>query len=167
MPVTKFKAFVSRHYHHLMQIRDTPHAIAGGVAVGVFLGFTPLFGFKTVLAILIAWLLRCSKVSAAVAVTFHDFVFPLWPLVMRWQYILGFWLWYRPHHLPKRLKLEHLTIHHLFDWNKFVNVIWPMFIGSILMAVPVSLLFYFVTLQIVARHQAKVRAKAEPQLPSS
>jgi uncharacterized protein (DUF2062 family) len=30
----------------LVTLRDTPHAIAGGVAIGVFIGFTPLFGSK-------------------------------------------------------------------------------------------------------------------------
>lgn len=167
MPASKFKAFVAHHYHHLMQIRDTPHAIAGGVAIGVFFGFTPLFGFKTLLALLIAWLLRCSKISAALAVTFHDIVLPLWPLVLRWQYIIGYWLWFRPHHLPKRLKFQHPTIEHLLDWNKFENVIWPMFIGSVIMAVPVSLAFYLITLKIVTRYQAKLRAKADsPSTPA-
>ena len=169
MPVTKFKAFIARHYHHLMQIRDTPHAIAGGVALGVFFGFTPLFGLKTLLAVLIAWLFRCSKLSAALAVTFHDIILPLWPLVLRWQYIIGFWLWFSPHQFPKRLKLQYPTTAHLLNLSKFENVIWPMFIGSVIMAVPVALAFYFVTLKIVARHQAKLRergaANSNPPVP--
>lgn len=167
MPVSKFKASVSRHYHHLMQIRDTPHAIAGGVAIGVFFGFTPLFGFKTLLAVLIAWLFRCSKISAALAVTFHDIILPLWPLVMRWQYQIGYWLWYHPHHLPKKLKYHHPTVEQLLDLNKFENVIWPMFIGSVIMAVPVSLIIYVITLKIVARYQERLLARTDgPPNPS-
>ena len=162
MPLSKFKAFVARHYQHLMQIRDTPHAIAGGVAIGVFFGFTPLFGFKTLLAVLLAWLFRCSKLSAALAVTFHDIILPLWPLVLRWQYIIGFWLWFSPHHRPKKLIFQMPTIEHLLNLNKFENLLWPMCIGSVIMAVPVSLVFYFVTLKIVSRHQAKLSAKDSP-----
>ena len=117
MYLSKIKTFFLELGQRLVQIRDTPHAIAGGVAIGVFMGFTPLLGFKTLLALLIAWLLRCSKVSAAVAVTAHDCVFPLLPLILRWQYIIGFWLWYSPHHLPKKLKLQTPTLEHLFDWH--------------------------------------------------
>lgn len=158
MYLSKIKTFFLELGQRLVQIRDTPHAIAGGVAIGVFMGFTPLLGFKTLLALLIAWLLRCSKVSAAVAVTAHDCVFPLLPLILRWQYIIGFWLWYSPHHLPKKLKLQPPTLEHLFDWNKFVNLIWPVFIGSVIMAIPVSVIVYFITLKIVSHHQAKKNA---------
>ena len=149
-----------------MQIRDTPHAIAGGVAIGVFVGFMPILAIKTVLAIMVAWLLRCSKIAAAVAVSFHDLLWLLWPLILLWQYKIGFLVWYSPHHLPKKIKFQHPSIEHLmldwhnFDWQKFEHVIWPTFIGSVIMAIPVSLLFYFVTLRIVSRYQAKVRAKA-------
>ena len=31
MALRKFFAWIYRHYHNLMQIRDTPHAIAGGL----------------------------------------------------------------------------------------------------------------------------------------
>jgi uncharacterized protein (DUF2062 family) len=37
------------HSLKLLAIRDTPEAIAGGVAIGIFFGFTPLFGLKTAL----------------------------------------------------------------------------------------------------------------------
>src|ERR1700678_871277 len=81
----------------LTQIRDTPHAIAGGVAIGVLCGFPPLLGFKTLLALLAAWLFRCSKLSAVLAVTLHDILLPLLPLILRWPYQVGFYLISHPH----------------------------------------------------------------------
>ena len=86
----------------LTQIRDTPHAIAGGVAIGLVFGCTPLFGFKTLIAVLIAWLFRCSKLSAALSVTFHDILLPVWPVILRWQFQIGFFIISRPHRLPTK-----------------------------------------------------------------
>jgi hypothetical protein len=159
MPLEKFKAFVSRHYHHLMQIRDTPHAIAGGIAIGVFIGFTPLVGFKTLLAVLIAWLFRCSKLSSALGVAFHDILLPFWPLILRWQYVIGFWVLSHPHQGPPQLPLHHLTFEHWLHLRT-LKVIWPMLLGSFFMAAPVALVFYLITLRIVSRYQAKVRREA-------
>ena len=156
MPLEKLRSFIMRHYLHLMQIRDTPHAIAGGIAIGVFLGFTPLVGFKTLIAVLFAWLFRCSKLSAALGVAFHDILLPFWPLVLRWQYIIGYWLLSHPHHLPPKLPLHHLTFEHWMHLGT-LKVIWPMFLGSVIMAAPIALGFYFVTLGIVSRHQEKMR----------
>ena len=60
-----------------------PHAIAGGVAIGVFVGFTPLFGIKTLLSLGGAYLLRCNPIAAVIAVSLHDIVTPLWPVLLR------------------------------------------------------------------------------------
>ena len=55
------------HSLRLLAIRDTPEAIAGGVAIGIFLGFTPLFGLKTLGAIFLAWLTRSNIIAAVLA----------------------------------------------------------------------------------------------------
>lgn len=152
MPVSRIKSFFSRHFHHLMQIRDTPHAIAGGIAIGVLLGFTPFFGFKTLAAFLIAWLVRCSKMSAVLAVTFHDIFLPVWPVVLRWQYVIGYWVLH--HQLPARITRDKFILNNWLHW-KTLHIVWPLLIGSMVMAVPLAVILYFVSLKIVTRHQAK------------
>lgn len=49
----------------VLRIRATPHAIAAGVAAGVFASFTPLMGFHFVVAFGLAFLLRGSFIAAA------------------------------------------------------------------------------------------------------
>lgn len=154
----KLRAWIIRQYHYLLQIRDTPHAIAGGLALGVFFGFTPLFGLKTVIALLLAWLFRCSKLSAAIGVTFHDLLLFMWPLILRWQYIIGFAV--LNHHLPPKLPIKHLKIDDLLHW-KTLKLLWPIFIGSFIMALPLALLSYVIALQIVKRYQHR-QATREP-----
>src|SRR5206468_1791236 len=61
----KLRPWLREHSLKLLAIRDTPNAIAGGVAIGIFFGFTPLVGLKTLLSIFFAWLTRCNIVAAA------------------------------------------------------------------------------------------------------
>jgi uncharacterized protein (DUF2062 family) len=150
----------------LTQIRDTPHAIAGGVAIGLVCGFMPLFGFKTLLAILLAWIFRCSKLSAVIAVTFHDILLPIWPVIWRWQFQIGFYLLYHPHKLPPKVSFKHFHYENLLSW-KTLHVLWPTFIGSIVMATPLAVVVYFLVLEIVTRAQAaKARHVSQENPPA-
>lgn len=142
----RFKAGVT-------QIRDTPHSIAGGVAIGVLFGFTPLLGFKTLLAVLVAWLFRCSKLSAVLAVTFHDILLPLGPFILRWQFQIGFFIISRPHRWPPKLSPKKFHFENYLSW-KTLHVLWPTLIGSIVIGVPIAFVMYFVVLEIVTRAQA-------------
>lgn len=151
---TKFKELVSGYLHRLMQIRDTPHAIAGGLGLGFFFGFTPLFGVKTAAALLAAWLLRCSKISAVLAVTLHDLFLPIWPVLLRWQYVIGYWILSNPHTLPPKIRLEHFHVDTLLRW-KTLKVLWPTLVGSAVIGVPISLAVYFLTLRIVRAYQLR------------
>jgi len=75
----------------LMTIADTPHSIALGSAIGIFFGFTPLYPLKTLLSIGAAWVCRCNKVAAAIAVTLHDVVIWATPAIYVAEYQLGCW----------------------------------------------------------------------------
>jgi uncharacterized protein (DUF2062 family) len=152
---------LQRFKRSVTQIRDTPHAIAGGVAIGVLCGFTPLIGFKTLLALLAAWLFRCSKLSAVLAVTLHDILLPLLPLILRWQYQVGFYLISHPHHLPPKLPLKHLHFENYLNW-KTLHFLWPTLVGSIVLGIPISIIMYFVVLQIVTRAQALRARRGHP-----
>jgi uncharacterized protein (DUF2062 family) len=148
-----FKALGAR----LVTLRDTPHAIAGGVAIGVFIGFTPLFGVKTLLSLGAAYLLRCSPIAAVIAVSLHDVITPLWPVLLRIEYDLGFWVLSNPHHFPPKMEMHHIHFSELMKWTTFFNLGLPLLIGSLFLAAPAALFFYFVLLQFL-----KARAPAAP-----
>ena len=137
------KHYVKRCSARLERIRGAPRAVAGGVAIGMFWAFTPLVGLKTLLAILVAWMFRCSKVSAILTVAFHDVVTPIWPILLRWEYDLGFWILSHPHHFPKSLRLEDAHLKSWLHWGT-LEIIWPIFVGSLLFAVPFALISYWI-----------------------
>jgi uncharacterized protein (DUF2062 family) len=139
----------------LVTLRDTPHAIAGGVAIGVFIGFTPLFGIKTLLSLAIAYLLRCNPIAAVIAVSLHDVVTPLWPFLLRLEYDIGFWLLSNPHHFPPRMEMHHIHVSEMLKWTTFFHVGFPLLLGSLFLAAPSALIFYFVLLAILKAREAR------------
>jgi len=50
-------------YQRLLHADDSPHRIALGVAIGVFVAFTPTMGAQTILAIGLAAILRANKAA--------------------------------------------------------------------------------------------------------
>ena len=146
--------FVKSRFEQLEQIRDAPQAVAGGVAIGMFWGFTPLLGLKTLLSILLAWAFRCSKIAAVITVSLHDILTPIWPVILRWEYDLGFWILSHPHRFPMRLSMKEA---HLNYWLhlKRLEILWPMFIGSLLFAVPFALISYWIVEQFLERYKRR------------
>jgi uncharacterized protein (DUF2062 family) len=149
----KWVRFLNTHWHHLVQLHDTPHSIAGGAAIGIFFGFTPFFGLKTLFGIGVAWGFRCSRVAAAIGVTLHDVILPLMPVLLRIEYGIGYWILNHPHRWPAKFHIEHLKIHEWFHSKVLIHVIWPTFIGSVVIGLPLAMLAFWLTLRIVKRAQ--------------
>lgn len=150
--------WLHEHSLRLLAIRDTPEAIAGGVAIGVFFGFTPLFGLKTLFAIFFAWLTGSNILAAVISGALHDVILPFMPIIYRWEYSVGYWLLSHPHHWPpplSHLRLESGAWRH---WTTFFSVGKPLLIGGCVCAAPISLACFFITRAIVARHQRKKHA---------
>jgi uncharacterized protein len=149
----KLREHASEIYHKLMQLRDAPHAIAGGVAIGLAMGFTPLVGMRIILAVLIALLSRCSKAAATIAVNFHEIMWifpPTWFFIFRYQYKIGYVILHQewPPHISKQ---ELLSIRDWLNWRT-LEVLWPMTVGSIFMVVPVGILTYYITLSLLKKY---------------
>lgn len=144
-----------------MGIKDSPHAVAIGVAVGIFFGFTPLVGLKTLLALGVTRLLRGSLLATVIAVTLHDVLLPIAPFLMRWEYDLGYWLMSHPHALPPHLHLHQHSPSDWLHWSTFLTVGRPLLIGSLVFAAPASVVSYYVSLLWVNR--ARRHAFAPPK----
>ena len=53
-------------YIRLIRLRDQPHELALGMAIGIFIGMTPTIPFHTVAAVALALVFKVSKITAAV-----------------------------------------------------------------------------------------------------
>ena len=125
---------------HLARIRSEPDAIARGVALGVFIGFTPTFGFQIVLALLLASLLRQNRIAAFVGVWITN---PLTaPIIYGLEYKVGRMLLGLP---PLELKG--------FDWQMAsslgLQVGKPLLLGCLVLGIPCSIIGYSLAVRLI------------------
>jgi uncharacterized protein (DUF2062 family) len=154
--VAHLKQWLGKHHMTLMAIADTPHSIALGSAIGIFFGFTPLYPLKTLLSIAVAWVCRCNKIAAAIAVTLHDVLIWAMPAIYLAEYHLGCWSLQRPP--AQRVHFRQFGLHDFVHWHVFSRVVWPTFwpafVGSLFLAVPSAIIVYFVMRLLVSRARA-------------
>jgi uncharacterized protein (DUF2062 family) len=135
-------------WKRVMRLRATPHAIALGVATGVFAAFLPFVGLHILIAAALAWMLRGSMVAAALGTTMIGN--PLtFPLIWGGTYTLGRLLLHAgpasatPLHLGERL--QHMDVAAL--WHPLLE---PMTIGAFPLGIAAAVILYFPTRLAVA-----------------
>jgi uncharacterized protein (DUF2062 family) len=138
---TRLMGWLQAHHMTLMTLPDTPHSIALGSAIGMFFGFTPLFGLKTLLTLALAWLLKGNKIAAFISVTLHDIILPFWPAIFLWEYRMGMWTLHR--RLPQRPGFRHVALGDYMEWTTFFTVGQPLLVGSLFLALPAAVVVYF------------------------
>jgi uncharacterized protein len=152
-PLARWKRWLVAHHMTLVAIADTPHSIALGSAIGIFFGFTPLYPLKTLLSIAAAWISRCNKIAAAIAVTVHDVVIWAMPAIYLAEYHLGCWTLHRSP--AQRVHFRQFGLRDYMHWHVFSRVVWPTFwpafVGSLFLAIPSAMLVYFLMRVLVSR----------------
>lgn len=140
-PWTRVKRWLAAHHLTLMTLPDTSHSIALGSAIGMFFGFTPLFGTKTLLSLAGAWLCRGNWKAAVVTVTLHDIILPFWPAIFLWEYRMGMLVLYG--RVPERPGFRHVALRDYMEWTTFLTLGRPLLVGSLFLALPAAVLVYF------------------------
>jgi uncharacterized protein (DUF2062 family) len=138
--------------------------VAGGTAIGVFFSFTPIFGLKTLCAMGVSILTRCSVVASVIGVSLHDVLLPLWPLILRYQFRLGYWILSNPHHFPPKLTRGDFKLSEILQWDNFVDIGLPLAVGGIIFAIPAALISYVVVLAIMRLRAERRNKLAEEQV---
>ncbi|MGE5209035.1 MAG: DUF2062 domain-containing protein [Alphaproteobacteria bacterium] len=152
-PLGRLKGWLVKHHMTLMTIADTPHSIAFGSAIGIFFGFTPLYPLKTLLSIAVAWVFRCNKIAAAIAVTLHDVLIWAMPAIYVAEYQFGCWALQHPPAL--RVHFRQFGLRDILHWHVFSSLIWPTFwpalVGSLFLAIPSAIVVYFLMRLLISR----------------
>ncbi|MEO0964431.1 MAG: DUF2062 domain-containing protein [Planctomycetota bacterium] len=156
-------------YRRIVTLRATPHQIAMGTAVGVFLAFTPTFGFQMVLALAVAFLFKLSKPATIIPVWISN---PLTIVpVYGATYAVGalFWPGETIADLPAALgRFSNVSPFDLASLRQALRDFWdlgailmgPLWIGAFIVGVPLAAITYPVTRRgVVAyrHHRAHVR----------
>ena len=160
--------------HRLRRLPDPPHKIARGVAAGVFVCFTPFFGFHFVLAAALAFVMQ-GNIVAAILATFVGNPFTL-PIIATASIELGSWMLGMHHGLPLPQLLDAFSSASLELWNNFaamfttrvahwdrlgdffLRVFLPYMVGGIVPGTIGGVIAYTLTLPAISAYQkARIR----------
>jgi uncharacterized protein (DUF2062 family) len=153
----------------VLRLTATPHAIAAGVAAGVFVSFLPFIGFHFVLAAVFAWLFAGNLIASAFGTAIGN---PLtFPLIWASSYKLGcFLLGESAAHGDRPIQLGKM-LHELDFGQLWDPLLKPMTLGGTPIGLVFAVGFYFLTRWGVAafrrqrqhRLLEKARRRAEAQ----
>lgn len=153
-PWRRWKAALRLSARKLSRLRASPHEIALGCAVGVFTSVTPLLGVQTLMAIVLAFVLRASVPAAVVGTFFGN---PLsWPFIWASTYAMGLQLVglegvFDPTAIERNMLhlwaavLERSP--HIMDATVALlwPLLWPMLAGSVPIGLLTAAIVYYIS----------------------
>ena len=157
--------------HRLRRLPDAPHKIARGIAAGVFVCFTPFFGFHFVLAIGLAFVMQGNILAALLATFFGNPI--TFPIIAAISLELGTWMMDLPGGAPlpqvfadfSRASVElWKNVNALFTdaeahWDQLAEfyrrVFIPYLVGGLVPGTIAGVAAYMVTLPAVEAYQKR------------
>lgn len=131
---------------------DNPRRIAFAVLIGVFLGFSPLNGLHTMLALFVAVVFRLNKVAVLCGVFLNT------PWIVVLFYNFSTWFGIQLIGVPSGMVLPNIGLNDFLNsefWSYFLSqrrLPIPAFLGSFVLHTILSLASYFLTLSLLRKH---------------
>ena len=139
------------------RLQGDPRKLAGGMALGVFIGMTPTVPFHTLVALALAPWLRISPVTAYLGIWIMNPI-TMAPLYLA-AYKVGQFLF----------RGEPLTLPATFDYPSLLDLLWrgglALQVGGLIIAIPPAIVSYFLTLWAVQRYRQHKARKAAGVFP--
>lgn len=156
------KYFIKR----ILRLSGSPHAIAAGVAAGVFASITPFVGLHFLLAFCIAFFIGGNFLAAAFGTVFGN---PLsFPFIWASTFQLGSFILGVPAKAPDISVISngpasYTTTGFLDYFNKILLLIKPMLIGALPMGAVCAVCAYFIVRACLSVYQTSRREKLATQ----
>ncbi len=146
-------------YERFLKIRGTPHEIAFGFAIGLFVGMSPTMGVQMPIAIFIAALLKCNKVSAAAGVWISN------PFTAPVLYGMTYFIGAQLTGIQNSFHLSgDLDFHFLFEvLLNMPEILWALVIGGAITGVPIAIIGYYFSFSAVNRYQENIKPQIAKQ----
>lgn len=158
-------------YYRLRRLPDPPHRIARGIACGVFVSFSPFFGFHFVYAALCALVVR-GNVLASVLATFvgNPLTFPFMAAI---SLAMGEWIMGTETSVPLPqvfhafsnataelwINLIHLVTGEPSHWGRlevfFDGVFLPYMVGSLVPGLVAGIAAYFLSYPMIEAYKKR------------
>ncbi|WP_142416342.1 DUF2062 domain-containing protein [Bartonella massiliensis] len=160
-PRRSFSRSFSYIYKRILRISATPHEVALGFAIGIFLACSPVFGVHIILAIFLSWLLRANFAAAIIGTVFSN---PLtFLLIAMADYKVGYFCLSlfsdvneislsQIRALFNGLTMSNFSLLFKGAWDSIMS---PMILGGTLLGVVLGSLSYIAVYRATARFKQK------------
>ena len=138
--------------YRVLHVNDTPRRIALGVAIGVFICWTPSMPFQMILTVALSWLLGANKFVGLPFVWISN---PLTIIpVYGPSYVLGSWIIRSDYKGLQALVKASRFSGNLFEvaqawWNAIWAIFWELWVGSLIVGLVLGVLTYFAMYRII------------------
>ena len=154
--------------YRVLHVDDTPHRIALGLAIGIFITWTPTMGLQMILTIMVASLMRANKFVGVPFVWISNPVTAV-PLY-GFNYLVGTWV--LPGDYPVSKFTESLSKAVFIGggwmdkigawWEATIDFFLPLWIGSIMVALILAVPTYVVTRWAIMKYRKIWHEKHPP-----
>jgi len=173
------------HYvrHRIRRLPDPPHRIARGIFAGVFISFTPLFGFHFLGAVMLARLMQGNIIAALMATFFGNpvtFVFIALSSMKTGAWLLGLGdvdpevvqRSFMGKFVDAGQDLKH-NLMTLFkggdaDWSHLLlfydQIFYPYLIGSIIPGIIAGTTMYYLSVPLIEVYQKRRKSRIQKKM---
>ncbi|WP_051261568.1 DUF2062 domain-containing protein [Desulfovibrio inopinatus] len=150
----RMKRTIRYFYLRLLRIKTTPHSLALGLAVGVFVGFLPTLPIQSIWAVGLCFLIGGSKLAAMLG-TWVSNPITFVPMLVLNAHIGDMLL----PGLNVSPSFADINVHNMFSMG--LDLITSMFVGGLALGVPAAFFTYVFTLRAarIARRRRLERAR--------
>ncbi len=147
----KIMTFIAKPYRKLLQVEADPRKVAGGFALGSFIGMTPFVGMQILISVSIASLAKWNKIAAGLGVFNTNMATGLF--VFGFNYYLGSKILgiQNDFTLPEKLNIS--FIGQVFEAG--FEVFAALLIGGIITGIPFALTVYYLLYRLLKNRNLK------------
>ncbi|MBF0479154.1 MAG: DUF2062 domain-containing protein [Candidatus Omnitrophica bacterium] len=139
---------IRERWRWILQLNNSSQEIALGVALGVFISILPLYGFHTILVIIVAILIKpVNKIAILIGTNFSSIL--TFPFITWAGYSVGRGI------LGSQYPVLNWEIFRHFSYKVFFHLYYPLFVGSMLIAILAGVLFYFLILWVISKYEGR------------
>ena len=151
--------FLRKLYQRFIRIQVTPREISLGLALGLFVGFSPTMGVQIAIAVFLASLFKWNKFAAAIGVQVTN------PLTAPVIYGFTYWIGAMLIGLEKPLKVTFgIDWHHIVAMiEQAPQIFLALTIGGVIVGLPAAVVGYLACHAAVQRYQDNLKAKLAQQ----
>jgi len=169
MPVLRtikfFASWVERFLiYRVFSLDDTPHRLALGVAIGIFVAWTPTIGIQMVLTVGLCWLFGANKLVGVPMAWLSNpaTIIPVYGP----NYLIGCWILGRKpdgwHNVVEAIHFQGDFYDRILEWFYVTrSIFWELWIGSLVVGLILGVMSYFTIYRMIVVYRTRWKHKLE------